>query len=210
MFNSITGEITFKGEERLCVQTGGVEWDIVVSRRALDKLPAVGQAARVYTHLLHREDSMRLYGFSDPAERALFLDLQKVEGVGPRGALKVLSGVDREEFAEALQRDDVDALSSLPGIGKRTAQKIILTLKGKLTPAAEGPGRSTEDDIATALVGMGFDRRTAKSAAAQAVKSMGGVAMKGEELERELFKRAVAIAGGETGSPGITHDGSGQ
>ena len=203
MFNSITGEITFKGEERLCVQTGGVEWDIVVSRRALDKLPAVGQAARVYTHLLHREDSMRLYGFSDPAERALFLDLQKVEGVGPRGALKVLSGVDREQFAEALQRDDVDALSSLPGIGKKTAQKIILTLKGKLTPAAaEGAGRSTEEDIATALVGMGFDRRTARDAAAQAVKSMGNVAMKGEELERELFKRAVAIAGGESGGTG--------
>jgi len=202
MFNSITGEITFKGEERLCVQTGGVEWDIVVSRRALDKLPAVGQAARVYTHLLHREDSMRLYGFLDPAERALFLDLQKVVGVGPRGALKVLSGVDRDQFAEALQRDDVDALSSLPGIGRKTAQKIILTLKGKLTPATEGPGRSAEDDIATALVGMGFDRRTARDAAARAVKSMGSVAMKGEELERELFKRAVAIAGGEAGGTG--------
>jgi len=202
MFNSITGEITFKGEERVCVQTGGVEWDIVVSRRALDKLPAVGQAARVYTHLLHREDSMRLYGFSDPAERALFLDLQKVEGVGPRGALKVLSGVDREQFAEALQRDDVDALSSLPGIGKKTAQKIILTLKGKLTPAAEAGERSVEDDIATALVGMGFDRRTAREAAARAVKSMGSASMKGEELERELFKRAVAIAGGESGGTG--------
>ncbi len=197
MFNSITGEITFKGEERLCVQTGGIEWEIVVSRRALEKLPAVGEAARVYTHLLHREDSMRLYGFYDTAERALFLDLQKVEGVGPRGALRVLSGVDRRQFAEALERDDVEALSSLPGIGKKTAQKIILTLKGKLTPAAEGPGRSAEDDIATALVGMGFDRRTARDAAAQALKSMDAVGMKGEELERELFKRAVAIAGGE-------------
>jgi Holliday junction DNA helicase RuvA len=200
MFNSVTGEITFKGDERLCVQTGGVEWDITVSRRALEKLPPVGQVARIYTHLLHREDSMRLYGFSDPAERALFLDLQKVEGVGPRGALRILSGVDRDKFAEALERDDVDALCSLPGIGKRTAQKIILTLKGKLTPAGESSGRSTEDDIATALVGMGFDRRTAKNAAAAAAKSMTGRDMKGEELERELFRRAVAIAGGESSS----------
>ena len=207
MFNSVTGEITFKGEERLCVQTGGVEWDLTVSRRALDKLPPVGQVARVYTHLLHREDSMRLYGFSDPAERALFLDLQKVDGVGPRGALKVLSGVDREAFAQALDKDDVETLSTLPGIGKKTAQKIILTLKGKLTPAVEAAGRSAEDDIATALVGMGFDRRTAKSAVTAAAKSLAGKALKVEDLERELFKRAVAIAGGE---PNAADDGGGQ
>jgi holliday junction DNA helicase RuvA len=197
MFNSITGEITYKGKERLCVQTGGVEWELVVSRRALEHLPAVGEVARVYTHLVHREDFMRLYGFSDAAERALFLDLQKVEGVGPRGALKMLSGVDREAFSQALDADDVDALSAVPGIGKKTAQKIILTLKGKLTPAADAPGRSAEEDITTALVGMGFDRRTAKAAVAAAGKALTEKHMKGEELERELFRRAIALAGGE-------------
>ena len=209
MFNSVTGQISYKGEERLCLQTGGVEWDLTVSRRALDRLPPVGQVARVYTYLLHREDFMRLYGFSDLAERALFLDLQKVDGVGPRGALKVLSGVDREKFAQALEADDVDALSSLPGIGKKTAQKIILTLKGKLTQAVEGSARSAEDDIATALVGMGFDRRTARSAVEAAAKSMAGQGKKGEELERELFKRAVAIAGGKSNTgPGANPDGN--
>jgi Holliday junction DNA helicase RuvA len=197
MFNSVTGEITYKGEERLCVQTGGVEWELVVSRKALDRLPPVGQVARVYTFLLHREDAMRLYGFSDPAERALFLDLQKVDGVGPRGALKMLSGVDREQFSRALEEDDLDALSSVPGVGRKTAQKIILTLKGKLTPTAETEGRSTENDIITALVGMGFDRKTARAAVLQALKSIDSREVKGEELERELFKRAVAIAGGE-------------
>jgi Holliday junction DNA helicase RuvA len=208
MFNSVTGQITYKGEERVCLQTGGVEWDLTISRRALDRLPPVGQVARVYTYLLHREDSMRLYGFSDLAERALFLDLQKVDGVGPRGALKMLSGIDREKFAQALEADDVDALSSLPGIGKRTAQKIILTLKGKLTQAVESAARSAEDDIATALVGMGFDRRTARSAVEAAAKSMAGQGKKGEELERELFKRAVAIAGGESNTaPGASPDG---
>jgi len=197
MFNSVTGEITFKGEEKLFLQTGGVEWELVVSRRALERLPAVGEVARVYTFLLHREDSMKLYGFCDHAERALFLDLQKVEGVGPRGALKILSGVDRAQFSDALDRDDVDALSAVPGIGKKTAQKIILTLKGKLTPASDGGARTAEDDITTALVGMGFDRKTAKTAVAAALKALSGRALKGEELERELFKHAVAIAGGE-------------
>jgi Holliday junction DNA helicase RuvA len=197
MFNSLTGEITSKGDERLCVQTAGVEWELTVSRRALERLPAVGQVARIYTHLVHRDDAMRLYGFSDLAERALFLDLQKVDGVGPRGALKMLSGVDREQFAQALDRDDLDALSAVPGVGRKTAQKIILTLKGKLTPIGENQSRSAEDDIATALIGMGFDRKTAKAAVAAALKAMAGHDLKGEELERELFKQALSIAGGE-------------
>jgi holliday junction DNA helicase RuvA len=197
MFNSISGELTFKGDERLCVQTGGVEWELVVSRKALERLPPVGAAARVFTHLVHREDSMRLYGFSDPAERSLFLDLQKVEGMGPRGAMKILSGVDREQFAKALEHDDVDGLSTIPGVGKKTAQKIILTLKGKLTSSTEQPEKSVEEDITSALVGMGFDRKIARSAVVTAVKSIGGKDLKGEELERELFRRAVAIAGGE-------------
>jgi Holliday junction DNA helicase RuvA len=197
MFNSLTGEITSKSDERLCLQTAGIEWELIMSRRALDRLPPVGQVARVFTFLLHKEDSMRLYGFSDKAERSLFLDLQKVDGVGPRGALKILSGVDREQFTKALDNDDVEALSGVPGVGKKTAQKIILTLKGKLTPAVDQQGRSAEDDITTALVGMGFDRKTARMAVGAALKSLAGRTITGEELERELFRRAVAIAGGE-------------
>jgi holliday junction DNA helicase RuvA len=200
MFNSLSGEITAKGEERLCILTGGVEWDLTITRKASERMPAVGQSARVFTHLLHREDSMRLFGFSDQAERALFLDLQKVDGVGPRGAMKILSGIDRDRLVQALDRDDVDELSSLPGIGRKTAQKIILTLKGKLTPADGGSGKSAEEDITAALVGMGFDRKTAKAAVAAALKAIaaeGPAAPKGEDLERELFRRAVAIAGGE-------------
>ena len=197
MFNSLTGEITFKGDEKLCLQVGGVEWELTVSRKAADRLPAAGQVARVYTHLVHREDAMRLYGFADEAERALFLDLQKVDGVGPRGALKMLSGVDREAFAAALDRDDLDALSAVPGVGKKTAQKIILALKGKLTPVGDGKGRPVEEDITTALVGMGFDRKTARSAVAAALNALAGRKLSGEELERELLRQALSIASGE-------------
>ncbi len=196
MFNSISGEVTFKDPDRLCVMTAGVEWELFITHKGSDRFPAVGQPVRVYTHLVHREDSMKLYGFYDPAERALFLDLMKVEGVGPRAALKILSGIDREEFSRALEGEDVDALSAVPGVGRKTSQKIILALKGKLTPAAGAALRNMELDIATALVGMGFDRRTAKEAAATAQKSLTGSDKAGEELERELFKRAVAIAGG--------------
>ena len=199
MFNSLSGEVTFRDDERLCVATGGVEWELVVSRKAAARFPPVGQPVRVYTFLLHREDSMRLYGFLDPAERSLFQDLQKVDGVGPRGAMRILSGIEGAEFEQALDRDDVEALSAVPGVGRKTAQKIILTLKGKLTSSAGEPGRRTEEDIATALVGMGFDRKTAKAAVAQALKSLDpGLAR--DDLERELFRRAVAIAGKSGGT----------
>jgi Holliday junction DNA helicase RuvA len=194
MFNSLSGEVTLREDERLCVATGGVEWELVVSRKAAARFPLPGQPVRVYTYLLHREDAMKLYGFLDPAERSLFLDLQKVDGVGPRGAMRILSGIERSDFVQALDRDDVDALSMVPGIGKKTAQKIILTLKGKLTPAGGNAGRASEDDIATALVGMGFDRRTAKAAVAEALKSVDG-GLAADDLERELFRKAVAIAG---------------
>jgi Holliday junction DNA helicase RuvA len=194
MFNSLSGEVTLRENERLCVAVGGVEWELTVSRKASTRLPAPGQPVRVYTYLLHREDSMKLYGFLDQAERSLFLDLQKVDGVGPRGAMRILSGIDRKDFVEALDRDDVDTLSAVPGIGMKTAQKIILTLKGKLTPSGGSSARASEDDIATALVGMGFDRRTARAAVAEALRSIeGGLAP--EDLERELFRKAVAIAG---------------
>ncbi|HET6451927.1 MAG TPA: Holliday junction branch migration protein RuvA [Spirochaetia bacterium] len=199
MFNSFTGEITFKGDERVCVLTAGVEWDLTASRKSLDMLPAVGEVARVYVHLVHREDLMRLYGFADPQERALFLDLQRVPGVGPRKAIEMLSRVDREQLVQALDHDDVDTLSALPGVGKTTAQKMILALKGKLTPVGEGKGRPAEEDIATALVGMGFDRKTARAAASAALTALAGRGLAGEELERELLRQALAIASG--GSP---------
>jgi Holliday junction DNA helicase RuvA len=201
MFNSISGEVSYKDQDRLCVLTSGVEWELSITHKGSERFPAVGQPVRVYTHLVHREDAMKLYGFYDTAERALFMDLLRVEGVGPRAAMKILSGIDREDFAKALDGDDVDTLSSVPGIGKKTSQKIILALKGKLTPALSAPARNMELDIATALVGMGFDRRTAKEAAASAQKSLAGSEKKGEELERELFKRAVAVAGGTESRP---------
>ncbi len=196
MFNSISGEVSYKDSDKLCVMTAGVEWDMSITHKGSERFPAVGQPVRVYTHLVHREDAMKLYGFYDSVERALFLDLLKVEGVGPRGAMKILSGIEGEDFSRAVEAEDVDTLSAVPGIGRKTSQKIILALKGKLTPAASAPARNMELDIATALVGMGFDRRTAKEAASSAQKSLSGSDKKGEELERELFKRAVAIAGG--------------
>jgi Holliday junction DNA helicase RuvA len=173
MFNSISGEITYKDEERLFLSAGAVEWEIHISRSSSDDLPEEGQNTKVYVYLYHRDDQVRLYGFSQILEREVFLDLLKVEGVGPRQAIKILSGVE-----------------------------VMLKLKGKLkvsTPA----GISLEEDIINALVGMGFDRRSAKSAVASAARGLREQELGSEELERELFKSALSqLSGGSKPASG--------
>lgn len=194
MLNSLNGKISYKGKERIFVQSGDIEWDLLVSTKSLDKLPAEGERVRVFVYLHHREDQLKLYGFAAMAERELFLDLLKVEGLGPRLALKVLSGIEVEKLITALDNDDLEQLISIPGLGRKTAQKIILKLKGKLTTLPE-KGMDLEGDIISALAGMGFDRRLAAQAVKSCRKELHGEAsdLTPEQLERELFKRAIAI-----------------
>jgi Holliday junction DNA helicase RuvA len=196
MFNALSGELSYKDETRVFLQTGGVEWEIHTTRISANALPEPGGAARLYVHLYVREDQLRLYGFATAAERAAFLDLLKVEGVGPKQAQKILSGIEVHQLVEALETENLDRLSSIPGIGPKTAQKILLKLRGKLslTPA---PGESLEEDLAGALAGMGFDRKAVRGAVATVMRGLRNSAMPREDLERELFKRALALLGGQ-------------
>lgn len=209
MFNSITGVITYKDEERVYLSAGAVEWEIHISRNSSDDLTEEGQKAKVYIYLYHRDDQLKLFGFSQATERDVFLDLLKVEGVGPRQALKILSGVEVGRFIDALDSEDLDLLSSIPGVGKKTAQKIMLKLKGKLTVSTPA-GISLEEDILHALVGMGFDRRSAKEAVSTASRTLRESDLDKEELERELFKTALSqLSGGSVSGSGFRAGSSG-
>ena len=194
MFNALSGELSYKDETRVFLQTGGVEWEIHTTRTSANALPEPGRAARLYV----REDQLRLYGFATAAERSAFLDLLKVEGVGPRQAQKILSGIEVHQLAEALETENLDRLSSIPGVGPKTAQKILLKLRGKLS-LSSAPGESLEEDLAGALTGMGFDRKAVRGAVATVMRGMRDSALPREELERELFKRALALLGGQEG-----------
>jgi len=202
MFNSINGEITYKDEERILLSGTAIEWEIHISRSSSDDFPQPGQSCRVFTYMHHRDDQLKLFGFSTVLERDVFLDLIKVEGVGPRQALKILSGIEVRRFIEALDAEDILALSSIPGVGKKTAQKIMLKLKGKLTVSTPS-GVSLEEDIVNALIGMGFDRRSAITAVTAAARALRESELSRENLERELFKIALArLSGGaQTGGP---------
>ena len=149
MWNSVSGRLTHKGIEVAHVRTGGLEWELHTSSRSLEALPAPGEDVTMYTVLYHRDDQMRLYGFATRAERNLFLDLLRVDGVGPRLVIRILSGIDARDLVQALEGNDLVRLVQIPGLGNKTAQKMVLALQGKLTlaPARDSAAPGLEADI---------------------------------------------------------------
>jgi Holliday junction DNA helicase RuvA len=190
MFNSIRGTITAKLAGSVYILSGGIEWDIAVPATDIARLPPEGREGRVFTWLYHREDQMKLFGFAGEERRATFLELLKVDGVGPRGALKIMGGIGQEELERALDSEDLARLEAVPGLGKKTAQKMILALKGKLARAEALETASPYGDLAEALAGMGYDKRAAAEALARADRET-GPDLTGEEREKVLFKQAI-------------------
>ncbi len=200
MFNSLTGTIMGQGPNALYLATGGVEWELEVSGYTLRSLSGRGNGpVRVLTHLYHREDQMRLYAFSSAEERRVFLELTRVSGIGPRAALKMLSGTSPSELIRMLETEDVDGLVRLPGLGRKTAQKVILTLRGKRVVEADGAvGAHTV--LIDALVEMGFERSEVNSVVASlnAELDAAGSATAADpaEREKEIFRLAIVRLSG--------------
>jgi Holliday junction DNA helicase RuvA len=191
VFNSIQGRVTAKLADTLLLDTGGIEWDITVPSVDLSRLPPVGEAARVFVWLYHREDQMKLYGFAGEERRATFLEFLKVEGIGPRGAVKILGGISQEDLERALEAEDLARLEAVPGLGKKTAQKMILALRGKLSGLrADAAPAGPYGELAEALAGMGYDRRAASEALSRAEAEL-EPGLSGEEKEKELFRQAI-------------------
>ena len=176
MFNSITGIITGKFPRQIFLDNNGVEWDISIPDTNLDMLGPVGSEAKVYTWLLHTDLLMSLYGFASAEERSVFLDLLKVDGVGPKGALKIMSSVSSGRLNEVLEKGDLEMLEKIPGVGKKTAGKMMLTLKGKLKISESGLSSKTEAvspyaDVVASLVSMGYERKTVEQKVGQLLES---------------------------------------
>jgi Holliday junction DNA helicase RuvA len=139
---------------------------------------------------------MKLYGFSSEKRRAAFLELLKVEGIGPKGALKIMGGISLEDLEAALEAEDLNRLEKIPGLGKKTAQKMLLALRGKLAKMdADVRGTSPYGDLAEALAGMGYDKRIAAEALAAAAAKLPEDSA-GAERETQLLKGAIAYLSG--------------
>ncbi|MDR2922607.1 MAG: Holliday junction branch migration protein RuvA [Treponema sp.] len=191
MFNSIQGVFNGKSADAAYILTGGIEWEIAMPLSDIESLPRAGGDCRVFTWLYHREDTMKLYGFSDETRRNTFLELLKVEGIGPKGALKIMGGIRQEDLEQALENEDLARLEAVPGLGKKTAQKMLLALKGKLVRApAVSRSVSQYGDLVNALADMGYDRRAAADAIALAEKGL-PEGLSSDEKEKLLFKNAI-------------------
>jgi Holliday junction DNA helicase RuvA len=175
MIARLAGTVLEKHPMRVIVDVGGVGYDVHVP---LSSFGAIGEhgsgvVLRVHTHV--REDALMLYGFASDVELAIFEKLISVSGIGPRLALGVLSGLPPSELASAIARGDVAQLTRIPGIGKKTAERIVLELKDKLAAAVPGAPSSPPDgpreDLLSALLNLGYHRPTAEKAVDDVLKA---------------------------------------
>ena len=202
MFNSLTGIITGKFPKQVFIDTNGVEWDLCVPDSNLDMLPPVGNEARIFTWLQHTDQLMTLYGFASAEERTVFLDLLKVDGVGPKGAVKIMSAVSSGRLMDVLEKGDLEMLEKIPGVGKKTAGKMMLTLKGKLTLRESSSAdmvrvtaASPYADVVLSLASMGYDKKMVEQKVAQLVENLTNDASFAGKSQKErediLFRRAI-------------------
>jgi len=166
----LSGTLVSKTPPQVLLDVNGVGYEIDVPMSTFYDLPPMGERVVLLTHLTVREYAHLLYGFLTEGERAAFRELVKIAGVGPRTALSVLSGMSVNDLAQAITLQETGRLVKVPGIGKKTAERLLLELKGKLGPEIEGVGgRSVQSDHAAdvlrALLALGYSEREAGAAA---------------------------------------------
>jgi len=161
----LTGKLVAKQPPQVLLEAGGLGYEVEVPMSTFFNLPATGDTVTLHTHLVVREDAHVLYGFVTLEERAAFRKLIRISGVGARTALSVLSGLSVAELAQAVTLQDSARLVKVPGIGKKTAERLLLELKGKLadTLPAEARGGSS-NDVLNALTGLGYSEKEALAA----------------------------------------------
>jgi Holliday junction DNA helicase RuvA len=192
MYAFIGGKLEYKGADRVVIDAGGVGYEIYASPRTLSQMPALGEPARVFTYLHVREDIMQLYGFGSREEKAMFIKLLGVSGVGPKMAMGILSGLSVAELAIAIVTSDARAISRVNGVGRKTAERLILELKEsvgqhELTGAvpeagAAATGAGPSQEAIQGLMALGYS----SVEAARAVGAAGDVGSVEEIILRAL------------------------
>jgi len=168
MIARLTGVLAHKAPPFVLVDVNGVGYEVQVPMSTFYNLPELGAKVTLLTQFIVREDAQLLFGFATDVERESFRELVKISGVGPRIALAVLSGLSTNELAQAVAAQEAGRLVKVPGIGKKTAERLLLELKGKLAPALGAAGvvvaNDTQGDILQALVALGYSDKEAQAA----------------------------------------------
>ena len=191
MIAHLRGKLLAKHPNQAIVETGGVGYDVAISVPTFSDLPGVGSEVALHIHTHVREDALALYGFLLASEKTLFEKLITVSGIGPKLAITILSGMAADEMVGAIRGNDVARLTRIPGIGKKTAERMVLELRDKLPlaqagPAAPAPALSAvEEDVLSALLNLGYQRASAEKALA--VASNNGKASSFDAMFREAL-----------------------
>ena len=173
MISQLTGSIIDKQPPLIVIDVNGVGYEVFVSMQTFYGLPATGEKVRIYTQMMVREDAHLLFGFGNTTERETFRLLIKVSGIGAKTALGILSVLSSDDLARAIADEDIKVLSSVPGIGKKTAERLALELRGKLSISGAVPMATdglfaaepdASDDILSTLLALGYNEREAKAA----------------------------------------------
>jgi holliday junction DNA helicase RuvA len=191
MIAHLRGRLIAKHPNQAIVETGGVGYDVVISVPTFSELPSAGGEVALHIHTHVREDQIALFGFVRPEEKQLFEKLLSVSGIGPKLAITILSGMAAPDMVAAIKGNDVAKLTRIPGIGKKTAERMVLELRDKLkdfgaTPSAP-PASPVEEDVLSALLNLGYQRPAAERALSIAAKN-GDAAGSFDAL----FKQALA------------------
>jgi Holliday junction DNA helicase RuvA len=197
MFAYLEGVLKEKHPTTAVVDVGGVGYEVIISLSTSAALPGEGRKVKLLTHFHVREDIQQIYGFSSEDEKALFKLLLSVSGIGPKMAVTILSGLPPKELARAVQRQDLAALSSISGVGKKTAERILIELRDKAPLTAAEPGKAAGgplsrndeklQDAMLALISLGYNKASAQGALKKALQSDPQLTV--EELIRESLKK---------------------
>lgn len=194
MIGKLTGIITDKQPPLLLIEVNGVGYEILATMNTFYNLPEGHQPVSLHTHLIVREDAHTLYGFHSQQERQLFRTLIKVNGVGPKLALSILSGIELELFVNCVQQNDASSLVRIPGVGKKTAERLVIEMRDKLADwqinlnNITDPLTQTSDDAISALLALGYKQKEAE----RAVKQVYTSDLTSEQLIREALKGMMA------------------
>ena len=201
MIGQIRGKLIEKNPPEILMEVGGITYELQIPMSTLYQLPELGRDLLLHTHFVVREDAQLLYGFYDKGDKAMFRALIRVNGVGPKLALGILSSMDVNEFVRTVRNNDVAAMVNLPGIGKKTAERLIIEMRDRLSewetsalsPTSASAGfaeAGIKKDAETALIGLGYKSPQATRAIAQVLKDNPEIS-DNEELIRLSLKSMV-------------------
>ncbi|HJT71091.1 MAG TPA: Holliday junction branch migration protein RuvA [Terriglobales bacterium] len=190
MIAHLRGKLIARSPNQVIVDTGGVGYDVTISVPTFSELPPLGSEVALHIHTHVREDQLALYGFLRPEEKQLFEKLLTVSGIGPKLAVTILSGMPAEEMTGAIRGNDVARLTKIPGIGRKTAERMVLELRDKLPPVGSDQVKvipvlsAVQEDVLSALVNLGYQRPVAE-------KVLGSVEKNGSF--DAMFRAALAV-----------------